>query len=196
MRSSQILAALAVSLAASASAQNPQVTIPSGFLVIDSVGKEVGLVLGVRPHSDVSDYNLVSEVKVALIIDGTMLVAEVYETGFAVNWKDVLFTSTDCNGNPYLRMRSDFGDFGVIGGPAQTFFRPIGPPVDPGIPFQSMLSAGAGPECGLVSPPIRGALVPAERVVDLGSLFVPPFKLEPFSIDPAHCVRRRLARVN
>jgi hypothetical protein len=185
MRASQVLGALALFFAASASAQNPQVTIPSDLLLVDSVGTQVGLVV------DQSRILGFGDVGVALIIDGTMLIALVEDGVGFLTLGHVYFTSTDCSGTPYLDDKERFGISRNVAGPAWTFFRPIGPAVNPGIPFQSQLGQYA---CNALPSSSPRALVPAERVVDLASLFIPPFTIEPFTIDPAHCVRRRLRR--
>lgn len=209
MRANQLLVSVGVLVATCAGAQAPSVTIPSGFLVTDAVGTEVGLVITVMRGPTTGFSSQVPWVLAAMVVDGTPLVTDIWPGGFSdfghgpvfitggflTNDQDVMFKSTDCSGTPYLNQRSwgSFGDLGIVSGPGWTLYRPVGPPVTQPdqIPMNSI-------QTGSACAPITTTAVfprPAVAVVDLRTLFVPPFTIEPFVFDPLYCVRRKLARV-
>jgi hypothetical protein len=183
MRANPAVAAIMVSVAVSVGAQDSQITIPSGFLVTDSQGAEVGLVTDLSP----------TFIRVALVVDGIIVVGGVQSTDLVPLGYTVEFATPDCTGTAYLSLQGfmweDTG--GVMAGPAWTVFRFIGPPPDPPVLLQSSVDVLG---CHQYSKFPSTNQRPAVRVVDLRSLFVPPFKIEAFSIDQAHCVRRRLPR--
>jgi hypothetical protein len=188
-----VIAAFSVFLAVCVTAQEAQIVVPNGLLVTDANGKDVGLVVDL-PQSNFDP-------TVVLAVDGIVVGAFVESTSL-FPFYSASFATTDCTGTAYVssagaaiggNMWTSTG--GAMAGPAWTVFRFMGPPPNPPIQLQSMLVNGSG-GCVPISGQTQSNMIPAERVVDLRPLFVPPFKIEAFVMDPTHCIRRKLSRAN
>ena len=151
---------------------------PKGFVVVDSTGKTIGPVLSV---DETLRYAVVAftanGLTFALRVDSGVPPA----TGFTGNLDSLLFESADCTGTPYMdvrRLDTLLADV-VVEIPGRTLYRQDDTAAH--IFTNSLLGGGdAGPgECSTF-PQTREFLgAVAIPVVDLSTLFTPPFHVRP-----------------
>jgi hypothetical protein len=131
------------------------------FMVIDQAGKEIGTVIGVSQLGNVAT--------VAFSFRGKPLPILVARSTFQQN--TLLFTSTDCTGQPFQDASSSPFLMTTVSGSSSTLFAESGP--SQSITAQSGLDPVAG--CFQTSIPLSEA-VPMSRVIDL-NVFTPPFSV-------------------
>ncbi|MBI3030257.1 MAG: hypothetical protein HYY64_12165 [Candidatus Rokubacteria bacterium] len=140
--------------------------------VVDSVGTQIGGVVGLT--FDGSQRVLAN---VVLQQDGRMIALIVYPDHFEGTGPSLSYESTDCTGTPLFD-----GDFntmilpGTIEGPGSTVYVP-----DTSTPPQA-LTAKSLLQLGMCFPVPGGfglpSAIPAVPLVDLDTLYTPPFSLQ------------------
>ncbi len=97
-------------------------------------------------------------------------------TGTGIGNGAFYFESTDCSGAPLMYRTPDFVLPTVVNPPGMTVYVPDTSVIPQDVNFNSVLGeVGGGATCGTFSGTL--SLVPAVPVVDLGSLFTPPFSV-------------------
>jgi len=178
MRALIVLAGLLVLLPLDAS-PGGRPTTPGRLVVVDANGKQVGTVVGAR----------VTQVTIALRVNGRHVLLDV---DAAVNTPDypdtallvppirgasgLRFESWDCSGPPFLLQFADqLLDAGAVAPPGLTLYLPVVPGAAPThIASSSYRDAGG---CRTQEQPVSEADVPAVAIVDLLTLFTPPFRV-------------------
>ena len=177
MRAFIVLAGLLVLLPLDALARDRgNVTVPrppEGVAVVDANGKQVGTVVEAR----------LREVTIALSVNGRRVLLDVISP-VSTQYHPPLrgaaflaFESRDCSGPPFLSEHPDrLLDAGAIAPPGMTLYVPAVPGAAPVAIVSGSTAGGAG--CQAVEHPfLDRAYVPAVAVVDLLTLFTPPFRL-------------------
>ena len=184
MRALIVLAGLLVLLPLDAPARDRgDVTAPHaprGIAVVDANGKHVGTVVEARPR----------DVTIALSVNGRRVLLDVisavstqYSPGVAALVPPfrgaalLAFESGDCSGPPFLFEHPDrLLDAGAVAPPGLTLYLPEVPgAVSAKIVWGSY--AGISGCQALELPYLAHSFVPAVAVVDLLTLFTPPFRL-------------------
>jgi hypothetical protein len=175
MRALIVLAGLLLLLSRDASAGGRE----DKLVVVDADGKQVGTVVGA----------MINQVTIALSVNGRGVLLDVvstvsteYSPGAGVlaplRGSSLLsFESRDCSGPPLLSQRPPrLLDAGAIAPPGLTLYLPAVPRAAPATFVWGSYVGIAG--CQAVPMPVTvGDLVPAVAVVDLLTLFTPPFRL-------------------
>ena len=146
---------------------------PKGIAVVDANGKRVGTVVEAR----------LREVTIALIVNDRRVLLDVISpvsTEYYPPFRGatfVAFESRDCSGPPFLFENSDrLLDAGAVAFPGMTLYLPAVPGAAP-VTIASASSAGVA-GCQTIEHPFSDrAWVPAVAVVDLLTLFTPPFRV-------------------
>jgi hypothetical protein len=153
---------------------------PRGIAVVDANGKHVGTVVEARPR----------DVTIALTVNGRRVLLDVisavstpYSPGGAALVPPfrgaglLAFESRDCSGPPFLYEHPDrLLDAGGVAPPGLTLYLPAVPGAVPVTITWGSYAGIAG--CQAVEHPyLAGSFLPAVAVVDLLTLFTPPFRL-------------------
>ena len=182
MRALIVLAGLLVLLPLEALARDRgNVTVPDspkGIAVVDANGKHVGTVVEARPR----------DVTIALSVNGRRVLLDVVSSVSTEYYPGALFPpfrgaallafeSRDCSGPPFLYEHPDrLLDWGAVAPPGLTLYLPAVPGVAQVTIAAGSYAGGAG--CHVAEHPyLDGSYVPAVAVVDLLTLFTPPFRL-------------------
>lgn len=152
---------------------------PKGVEIVDANGKQVGTVVEAR----------VRDVTIALSVNGRRVLLDVvssvsteYSPGGSVfpplrGASLLSFESRDCSGPPLMfQPPTRLLDAGAIAPPGLTLYLPAVPRAAPATFVWGSYMGTAGCQATLFSSP-SDSLVPAVAVVDLLTLFTPPFRL-------------------
>jgi len=140
--------------------------LDGGVVVLDALGVEVGRVIDVTNDT----------VKIPLRMNGHTFTLFADKEGFFRNDQFPLFESSDCSGTPLMaRPTPSLFSTVTVGSPGHTVYLP-----DPDASFQNILikSVLKPNGCDLQLPIRTFLVVPAIPLVDLDTLFTPPFDFE------------------
>jgi hypothetical protein len=151
---------------------------PTGVAVVDANGKQVGTVVEAR----------VRDVTIALSVNGRRVLLDVISSVSTEYSPGVptppfrapaflAFESRDCSGPPFMYEHPDrLLDWGAIAPPGLTLYLPAGPGAAPVAITAGSSASVAG--CRTSEHPfLDRSYVPAVAIVDLRTLFTPPFRL-------------------
>jgi hypothetical protein len=177
MRALIVLAGLLVLLPLDAPARDREGVrvphAPKGIAVVDANGKQVGTVVEAR----------LRDVTIALIVNGRRVLLDVISpvsTEYYPPFRGaafVAFESRDCSGPPFLFEHPDrLLDAGAVAPPGMTLYLPAVPGAAP-VAITAGSSAGVAGCRASEHPFLDRSYVSAVAVVDLLTLFTPPFRL-------------------
>lgn len=151
--------------------------LESGLTVVDSTGTTLGRVVGTPSFWGVS-------VSVPFRIEGQLFVLNVAINDYFGNEDDdeVLFESADCSGQPFLDDPEDFGTDPLpilpvvaVNAPGNTVYLQVRGSAAETRLIQSGLHENGN--CYTDPDPFERRVVPALTVVDMDTLFTPPFSV-------------------
>ena len=147
--------------------QGPEGPAGPSIVVLDALGAEVGRVLDVINSETLT---------IPLRVSGHTIMLFANKEGFFRNDQFPLFESSDCSGTPLMRKPTpSLFSTVTVGSPGHTVYLP-----DPDASFQNILikSVLKPNGCDLQLPLRTFLVVPAIPLVDLDTLFTPPFEFE------------------
>ncbi len=146
---------------------------PRRVVVVDANGRQVGTVVEAR----------VRDVTIALSVNGRRVLLDAISSVSTQYYPPfrgatfVAFESRDCSGPPFLFENSDrLLDAGAVASPGMTLYLPAVPEAAP-VTIVSGSSAGVAGCQAVEHPLLERSWVPAVAVVDLLTLFTPPFRV-------------------
>jgi hypothetical protein len=147
-----------------------RVTMPAELQVVDARGSLIGSVIGTDGLGVVVAYGI-EDGFIALVVHANGFV------GSSALGDAVYFQSTNCTGPPLLDAGGNLDPplftLTAVANPGRSLYRAVAGSVPRERPVGSVLST----ECAAVLPGTIAIVVPAEKLVDLGRVFRPPFRL-------------------
>lgn len=177
-----ILLILVLSTVATTSqgSEQPTLSTVQGLVVVDADGKKLGEVVGIARGNDRGTTPGLDGPVVAFSVNGHVFTVVVFEDHFFGNgrWDSVSFDSPDCTGTPFIRETGSALPSVVVNTPGNTVYIE-----DPDATVQTVTVRSSLREMhhggGCITGDREDDLIRAIPLIDLDTVFTPPFTVRP-----------------